>query len=61
MYFYLKEWPDDTVTLMTQDGRVIWSFAGMNEAREAATEIAEHPLRRPDRPETQQSRIRKVA
>lgn len=32
MRFYLKEWPDDTVTLMTDTGRVIWTFDSVEGA-----------------------------
>jgi hypothetical protein len=32
MRFYLKEWPDDTVTLMTETGRVIWTFDSVEGA-----------------------------
>ncbi len=36
MNFYIKEWPDDTATLMTQDGRVVWIFPSIEEAADAA-------------------------
>jgi hypothetical protein len=32
MRFYLKEWPDDTVTLMTETGRIIWTFDSVEDA-----------------------------
>lgn len=32
MRFYLKEWPDDTVTLMTETGRIIWIFDSVENA-----------------------------
>jgi hypothetical protein len=30
--FYIKEWPDDTVTLMTETGHVIWTFDSVEDA-----------------------------
>ena len=36
MSFYIKEWPDNTATLMTESGRVVWTFASAEEAAEAA-------------------------
>ncbi len=36
MNFYIKEWPDNTATLMTEYGRVVWTFASVEEAEEAA-------------------------
>jgi hypothetical protein len=32
MRFFIKEWPDDTVTLMTEDGRVVWTFDSVEAA-----------------------------
>jgi hypothetical protein len=32
MRFYLKEWPDDTVTLMTESGRFLWTFDSVEDA-----------------------------
>ncbi len=43
MNFYIKEWPDDTATLMTQDGRVVWIFPSVEEAADAAQNGAEPP------------------
>jgi len=36
MNFYIKEWPDDTATLMTERGHVIWIFPSVEEAEAAA-------------------------
>ena len=36
MSFYIKEWPDNTATLMTESGRVVWTFVSVEEAEEAA-------------------------
>ena len=33
MYFYIKEWPNKTATLMTEDGVVLWTFPNVDEAR----------------------------
>ncbi len=44
MCFYIKEWPDNTATLMTERGHVIWIFPSVEEAEAAADdrdEIAE--------------------
>ena len=35
MNFYIKEWPDDTATLMTERGHVIWIFPSVEEAEAA--------------------------
>lgn len=42
MNFYIKEWPDSTATLMTEHGRVVWTFSSVEEAAEDGYEIAEH-------------------
>lgn len=36
MNFYIKEWPDNTATLMTERGHVVWIFPSVEEAEEAA-------------------------
>jgi hypothetical protein len=38
MNFYIKEWPDNTATLITEGGHVVWLFPSV----EAAEEAAEH-------------------
>ena len=38
MNFYIKTWPDDTATLMTDNGQVLWSFHCLNDAVSAARE-----------------------
>lgn len=35
MNFYIKEWPDNTATLMTGIGQVLWKFSSVDEARQA--------------------------
>lgn len=32
MNFYIKTWPDDTATLMTDNGQVLWSFHSLDDA-----------------------------
>ena len=36
--FYIKTWPDDTATLMTDHGQVLWSFHCLNDAVAACHE-----------------------
>lgn len=38
MNFYIKTWPDDTATLMTDNGQVLWSFHSLNDAVSACRE-----------------------
>lgn len=38
MKFFIKKWPDDTATLMTESGQVIWTFSSMQEAIERCAE-----------------------
>lgn len=38
MKFFIKRWPDDTATLMTESGQVIWTFSNMQEAIQGCTE-----------------------
>lgn len=33
MYFYIKEWPNKTATLMAENGTVLWTFHCVEEAR----------------------------
>lgn len=33
MLFYIKEWANETATLMTEDGIALWNFASADEAR----------------------------
>ena len=40
MKFFIKRWPDDTATLMTESGQVIWTFSSMQEAIQGCTEWA---------------------
>ncbi len=46
MSFYIKEWPDNTATLMTEGGRVVWFFPSVEEAEEAAENSDEIAKRR---------------
>lgn len=32
MFFYIKEWPNKTATLMANDGHVLWTFHSAEEA-----------------------------
>jgi hypothetical protein len=32
MRFFIKEYPDDTVMLLTEDGRVVWTFESVEAA-----------------------------
>ena len=32
MFFYIKEWPNKTATLMTEGGAVLWTFHSAEEA-----------------------------
>ena len=41
MSFYIKEWPDNTATLMTERGHVIWIFPSVEEAEIAAEDCDE--------------------
>jgi len=36
MNFYIKEWPDNTASLITEGGHVVWLFSSIEEAEEAA-------------------------
>ncbi|MHB8534108.1 MAG: hypothetical protein ACYDBW_01525 [Sulfuricaulis sp.] len=38
MKFFIKSWPDETATLMTQTGRVIWTFSSMRDAIDGCAE-----------------------
>ncbi len=53
MNFYIKEWTDNTATLMTERGRVVWTFASAEEAEEAARH---HDPMRDDRNRAEQTR-----
>jgi hypothetical protein len=34
--FYIKEWPDNTASLITEGGLVVWFSSSVEEAKEAA-------------------------
>jgi len=36
MNFYIKEWPDNTASLITEGGLVVWFFSSVEEAEEEA-------------------------
>jgi hypothetical protein len=38
MYFYIKEWPNKTATLMADNGTVLWTFSSVEEARRVCEE-----------------------
>jgi hypothetical protein len=48
MSLYIKEWPDNTVTLMTDGGRVIWTFASIEDAVDDGYEIIRSAVTYPD-------------
>lgn len=55
MRFFIKEWSDDTVTLMTDQGQVIWTFDSVPSAIRGAREWAgyaenESPFPRDEQP-----------
>lgn len=31
MSLYVKEWPDHTASLLTEDGRVVWTFPSLDD------------------------------
>ena len=33
MFFYLKEWPNHSASLLSEDGVVLWTFPTIEEAR----------------------------
>jgi hypothetical protein len=51
MNFYIKEWPDNTATLMTERGHIIWIFPSVEEAAEAAADGPVLSRRRDQKPE----------
>ena len=61
MNFYIKEWPDNTATLMTRGGRVIWNFASLDDAKTAADEICKVRPRRNAAPTDCDHPVRRVA
>ena len=34
MKLFVKEWPNKTATLITENGQVVWTFGSVEEARE---------------------------
>ncbi|MGD2056605.1 MAG: hypothetical protein PVJ15_07345 [Gammaproteobacteria bacterium] len=38
MRAYIKEWPNKTATIMTEDFQIVWTFASMEEARQVGRE-----------------------
>lgn len=38
MNFFIKEWPNKSATLMTENGTVLWTFANVDEARRVCEE-----------------------
>lgn len=61
MNFYIKEWPDNTATLMTERGHVVWIFSSIEEAREAAENGDASTGERNPIPEEKQPAIKAVA
>ena len=52
MKFYIKEFPDDTAILMTEQGQVIWTFSSVDDALDECDELTD--------PETSHSPIAKA-
>jgi hypothetical protein len=61
MNFYIKEWTDNTATLMTERGRVVWTFASAKDAEEAARDYERTQDRRDGAAEKKPLTIRTVA
>lgn len=61
MNFYIKEWPDDTATLMTEHGHVVWIFPSVEEAEAAALNSDEIVEPEKQGSEKTQTAIRAVA
>jgi hypothetical protein len=38
MLFFIREWPNKTATLMTENGVVLWTFASVKEAENVCEE-----------------------
>ena len=38
MYFYIKEWPNRTATLMSENGTILWTFHNVDEAQKVCKE-----------------------
>lgn len=38
MYFYIKEWPNKTATLMLENGTILWTFHNVEEAQKVCIE-----------------------
>lgn len=38
MKVFIKEWPNNTATIMTANGQVLWTFSNVAEARRACRE-----------------------
>jgi len=38
MFFFIKEWPNRSATLMAENGTVLWTFASVEEARRVCNE-----------------------
>jgi len=38
MRLFVKEWPNKTATLMTENGQVVWTFGSVREAWQACRE-----------------------
>jgi len=34
MEFYIKEWPDDSVSVINNEGQTLWQFIDLGEAEE---------------------------
>lgn len=38
MRVYIKEWPNKTATIMTENGQVVWTFNSTDQAQQACQE-----------------------
>jgi len=38
MRLFIKEWPNKTATIMTENGQVVWTFSSSEKARHACQE-----------------------
>jgi len=38
MDFFIKEWPNKTATLMSENGTVLWTFHNVEQAKEVCLE-----------------------
>ncbi len=67
MKVLIREWPNQTATIMTDNGQVIWTFSSLEEAHQACNEwhnlVADEPVivMSDDLPETDSDPISSAA